>query len=561
MRNLHSKSTGGQTIFTAQEEKLFVNHIIALSTFGFPMTAFDLRMSVKSYLDKCGRTVLKFKGNTPGPDWVDAFINRHKSDLSKRFARNITHSRASVDENMINNFFNHLEKELDGVPTCNIWNFDETNLVDDPGSKKVLVKRGTKYPEKIRNATKACTSIMVCGNAEGVLAPIYVNYKSENLWQTWTEGGPPQTRYNRTKSGWFDSQSFEDWFGSLMLPILKKQTGKKILLGDNLSSHLNIEVVRLCNENNIAFVALPPNATHLLQPLDVAYFRPMKGEWRKILNDWKETSYGSRCTSIPKDQFPQLLKKLVDSLNERGRQNLKSGFMKCGIAPLQREKVLERLCDSVMKNIIDYNNIATSQGSMTTGSVDSQNISDSFLEELKKKRNDEVTSRGKKRRRKMQVVPGKSVSAEELLVNVDNCNPSTSSRKNKKGKKTSDSSEIEDKEVIFDEGDDSLGGLIDSDSAESDLTNTEQASRCTLETNINVGDFIAFLYEGKVYPGQITAIDESDMQINSMVKSGKYWKWPTRKDEIWYSKDAVLRKLSNPVKFSRRELFIVDLKP
>lgn len=69
-----------------------------------------------------------------------------------------------------------------------------------------------------------------------------------------------------------------------MLPILKKQTGKKILLGDNLSSHMNIEVVRLCNQNNIAFVALPPNATHLLQPLDVVYLRSMKAEWRKILN-------------------------------------------------------------------------------------------------------------------------------------------------------------------------------------------------------------------------------------------------------------------------------------
>lgn len=31
----------------------------------------------------------------------------------------------------------------------------------------------------------------------------------------------------------------------------------------------------------MAFIALPPNATYLVQMLNVAYFRPVKGKWRK----------------------------------------------------------------------------------------------------------------------------------------------------------------------------------------------------------------------------------------------------------------------------------------
>lgn len=46
----------------------------------------------------------------------------------------------------------------------------------------------------------------------------------------------------------------------------------------------------LCKRNNIKFVALLPNATHLLQPLDVAYFYSMKSQWQKVLDDWKETA-------------------------------------------------------------------------------------------------------------------------------------------------------------------------------------------------------------------------------------------------------------------------------
>lgn len=110
------------------------------------------------------------------------------------------------------------------MPPSNIWNYDETNFVDDPSSKKVLVKRGTKYSEIIRNSIKACTSIVVCGNADDETTPVYVNYKSQKLWQTWIDGGPEGATHNCSKSDWFDNQSCEDWFINTMLPILKKKT-------------------------------------------------------------------------------------------------------------------------------------------------------------------------------------------------------------------------------------------------------------------------------------------------------------------------------------------------
>lgn len=300
-------------------------------------------MIAKTYLDKQGRKVNAFVNNYPGKEWAHSFLKRYKSLLSHRVARNITHGRAEINETIVNEFFDNFQKETEGVPDTNIWNYDETCLVDDPGSVKVLVRRGTKYPEIIRNSSKASTSIMVCGSAAGELAPVYVVYKAENMWETWTENGPTGARYNRTKSGWFDTRCFEDWFQFTMLPILKKQTGKKVLVGDNLSSHINLEVMAECEANNIAFICLPPNATHLLQPLDVAYFRPMKIAWRSTLNEWKHNVRGSRSSSVPKDQFPGLLKEMFQKMETNSSQNLKSGFKKCGLCPLDRDVVLQRL--------------------------------------------------------------------------------------------------------------------------------------------------------------------------------------------------------------------------
>jgi hypothetical protein len=48
---------------------------------------------------------------------------------------------------------------------------------------------------------------------------------------------------------------------------------------DNLSSHVSLESISLCRENNIEYVCLPPNSTDKMQPLDEqpgSYFSELK---------------------------------------------------------------------------------------------------------------------------------------------------------------------------------------------------------------------------------------------------------------------------------------------
>ena len=372
------------------------------SAFGFPVDILDLRCIVKGYADKKGLTIRQFKNNLPGKDWVASFLKRHK-DLSVRFASNIKRKRAEVGARVIEEYFSNLAKELDGIPPENVWNYDETNLSDDPGQKKLITKRGCKYPERVINSTKAAVSIMFCGNATGEMLPPYVVYKVESLWTTWMENGPPQARYNRSKSGWFDSTCFEDWFLSLLLPRIKKTSGRHVVIGDNLSSHLNPAVLEACEANNIAFVALPPNSTHLTQPLDVAYFRPMKITWRNILSDWKEKGKGRRAPSLPKDEFPSLLRRLMSSTS---KDNLVAGFRKAGIYPMDKAQVLYRLPSHCA---------GTSDALDESGST-AELVSQSFLDHLSKARGDgpHGDDSTRRKRQKISAVPGKSLSADDL---------------------------------------------------------------------------------------------------------------------------------------------------
>ena len=305
----HSTKPGHPPVLAEQEEDSIVEHLLKLSDWGFPIDKTDLRMLFKAYLDKAGHVVAQFKQNYPGEEWANSFLKRHKADLTQRLCQNITPKRAQVDPDEVKKYFANLKETLKDVPKSNIINFDETNLNDEPGKKKCIFRRGTKYPERSMHHSKSSTSLMFAGSATGELLPVYVVYKADNLWTTWTQGGPPGTRFNRSKSGWFDNICFEDWFNTIALPYLRRKDGKKVLIGDNLSSHFSQEVLEKCQEHNIKFVCLPPNSTHMCQPLDVAFFRPLKLKWQDILSSWK-TSGGRRSATVSKDKFPGLISRM-----------------------------------------------------------------------------------------------------------------------------------------------------------------------------------------------------------------------------------------------------------
>ena len=46
-----------------------------------------------------------------------------------------------LSHDTIKAYFDELENKLKGVPPQNIINYDETNLTDDPGRRKMIFKR------------------------------------------------------------------------------------------------------------------------------------------------------------------------------------------------------------------------------------------------------------------------------------------------------------------------------------------------------------------------------------------------------------------------------------
>ena len=68
---------------------------------------------------------------------------------------------------------------LGDVPATNIFNYDETNLQDDPGRNWVFVRRGRKRVETVKDTSKTSVSVMWCGSAAGECLPPMVVYKAK----------------------------------------------------------------------------------------------------------------------------------------------------------------------------------------------------------------------------------------------------------------------------------------------------------------------------------------------------------------------------------------------
>lgn len=253
IKNKHSLNVGSPCKLSAETENKIVSALILCGGYGNPLTLMELRLIVHDYLLKNKLSHL-FNNKMPGDKCARRFLNRNKNKLTLRSTQNIKRVRANKTIEEYEEYFNNLKISLNNVKPEHIVNYDETNLNENPGSQRCIFKRGVKYPNKVLNSTKTSISLMFAITASGEVFPPYVVYKAENLWRNWCCGGPPDTRYNKTASGWFDTVTFEDWFTSIIIPWAQKSHKPKVLIGDNLSSHLNIDIISKCQENNIRLV-------------------------------------------------------------------------------------------------------------------------------------------------------------------------------------------------------------------------------------------------------------------------------------------------------------------
>jgi hypothetical protein len=94
---------------------------------------------------------------------------------------------------------------------------------------------------------------------------------------------------------------------------------------------------KACRDNDIITIYIPAHSSHLLQPLDISYFSPLKHAYRGLVEQKMHLGYNHI------NKFDFLRAYPAAHLEVFIPLNIQNGFAAAGIYPLQLERILEKL--------------------------------------------------------------------------------------------------------------------------------------------------------------------------------------------------------------------------
>ncbi|CAH2208581.1 jg15875 [Pararge aegeria aegeria] len=245
----------------------------AANTFGIPRGTLQFRLH---------ENLIKTR---PGPPTVLTMAEENTT------AEAVTSASANVSEENLKKWFHQIETCLKEEECLHIlenpkriFNGDETNFLLCPKTSKVLALKGTRDVYEIDNAPAKCgLTVMFTFSANGAITPPMIIYPLKRNRADIAASVPPEWGVGLSSNGWMNKDLFLQYITNVFYPYLVKENIELpiVLFVDGHKSHINFELSKVCKEMGIILIALYPNATRILQPADVAAFKPIKGAWKK----------------------------------------------------------------------------------------------------------------------------------------------------------------------------------------------------------------------------------------------------------------------------------------
>lgn len=276
-----------------------------------------------------------------GSAWTGRFLKRHP-EFKKRKSKPLEACRsAAQDRDVIQHWFEVFKTliEDEGILPCDIWNFDETGFnIGAAGDSIVLTRFGNRrqYSASSENRTRV-SSIESINGAGDYLPPVHI-LPGKVLLDSWFPDLDDDVALAISDSGYSNDQIGFDYIQHFDEYSAKFQQGaKRVVIVDNHESHLTATVFDYCNQRNIILLALPAHTTHLLQPLDVNLFQPLK-HWHKQALEY---SRRTGCYDFNKVEF------LAEIGNIRRqafkRRSIIDAWAKTGLIPYNPTVVLSKI--------------------------------------------------------------------------------------------------------------------------------------------------------------------------------------------------------------------------
>lgn len=324
-------------IFSDDQENELAEYIKHSSKIFFGLSTTDVKSLAFEYA-KENQILMPsnwYENKKSTKDWLLGFLKRN-SYLSLRKPEPTSLSRmTSFNKHNVTEFFNNLGGLYDkyGFRCHQVWNLDETGVTTVQRPCKIIAEKGVKQVGSATSAERGnLVTVIHAVNAAGNSIPPLLIFPRKYFKEHFITDGPPGCIGAANPSGWVTSEEFLIFMKHFVSHTRCTKQQPVLVILDNHTSHMSINVINYCRENGVVLLSIPPHTSHRLQPLDKSVFGPLKTYYNSACDAWMKSNPGKTMVIY---NIPTLLKTALQSASTP--RNITIGFQSTGIWPFNKD--------------------------------------------------------------------------------------------------------------------------------------------------------------------------------------------------------------------------------
>lgn len=321
---------------TDLEESVIIQYILDLDSRGFPPRYDAVR-------DMANRLLAARRTDTVGEKWAYNFVKR-QPELKSRFSRKYDYKRAqNEDPEVIRQWFELVRntRAKYGILDDDVYNFDETGFMMGVISTGMVITASERRhrPKALQPGNRKWVTEIQGINAQGWAIPPFIIFAGQFHLSAWySDDIPHDWVIALSENGWTTNELGFQWLQHFDKHTKSRTKGSyRLLIIDGHESHHSLEFRDFCEANKIITLCMPSHSSHLLQPLDVGCFAPLKQAYGRQVEDLMR----NHINHITNLEFLPAFRAAFEATFTK--ENITGGFRGAGLIPYDPEAVVSNL--------------------------------------------------------------------------------------------------------------------------------------------------------------------------------------------------------------------------
>jgi len=322
---------------TELEEEAITKYILNLDSRGFSPRLHDVE-------DMANVITEARDASRVGTRWASNFVKR-QPQLKTRLSRAYDYQRALCeDPEKIAGWFGLFQniKAKYGIQDEDIYNFDETGFMMGQITSSMVITGADRSGrrKKVQPGNREWVTVIQGVCTDGWCVPPFIVVKGVYHLANWYSDStlPRDWVIKPTENGWTNNETGLDWIRHFEKHTATRTRGRhRMLVIDGHESHVSAAFEAYCKEKNIITVSMPPHSSHLLQPLDVGCFGPLKRAYGREIEGFMKLL----VNHITKAEFLIAFQAAFSRVFTP--ENVQAGFRGAGLVPLNPDRVMSTL--------------------------------------------------------------------------------------------------------------------------------------------------------------------------------------------------------------------------